>query len=59
MAVVGIDLGSQSTKVVILEADRILAAVTLKTGESGAVESRLAMEETLRRARLKRREKVE
>ena len=36
MAVAGIDVGSQSTKVVILEADRILAAVTLKTGESGA-----------------------
>jgi predicted CoA-substrate-specific enzyme activase len=53
MAVAGIDAGSQSTKVVILEGDRILAAVTLKTGESGAVESRLAMEEALRQARLK------
>jgi len=27
-------MGSQSTKVVILEEDRILAAVTLSTGES-------------------------
>ena len=36
LAVAGIDVGSQSTKVVILESDRILAAVTLKTGESGA-----------------------
>jgi predicted CoA-substrate-specific enzyme activase len=53
MAVAGIDIGSQSTKVVILESDRIHAAVTLKTGESGAVESRLAMEEALRQAGLK------
>jgi hypothetical protein len=30
MAVAGIDIGSQSTKVVILEGDRILAAVTEK-----------------------------
>jgi activator of 2-hydroxyglutaryl-CoA dehydratase len=28
MAVAGIDMGSQSTKVVILEGDRILAAVS-------------------------------
>jgi predicted CoA-substrate-specific enzyme activase len=53
MAVVGIDLGSQSTKVVILEADRILAAVILKTGESGESEARQAMEEALRQVRLK------
>jgi (R)-2-hydroxyacyl-CoA dehydratese activating ATPase len=53
MAVAGIDVGSQSTKVVILEADRILAAVTLKTGESGESEARQAMEEALRQARLK------
>jgi activator of 2-hydroxyglutaryl-CoA dehydratase len=30
MAVAGIDTGSQSTKVVILEDDQILAAVTLQ-----------------------------
>jgi predicted CoA-substrate-specific enzyme activase len=53
MAVAGIDVGSQSTKVVILEGDRILAAVTLKTGKSGESEAREAMEEALRRARLK------
>ena len=53
MADAGIDIGSQSTKVVILEGDRILAAVTLKTGESGDVEARLAMEEALRRSNLK------
>jgi len=53
MAVAGIDIGSQSTKVVILEGDRILAAVILKTGESGESEARRAMEEALRQARLK------
>ena len=53
MAVAGIDVGSQSTKVVILEGDRILAAVTLKTGESGEIEARQAMDEALRQARLK------
>jgi predicted CoA-substrate-specific enzyme activase len=53
MAVAGIDVGSQSTKVVILEADRTLATVTLKTGESGESEARQAMEEALRQARLK------
>jgi len=35
MAVAGIDMGAQSTKAVILEGGRILAAVTLQTGESG------------------------
>jgi (R)-2-hydroxyacyl-CoA dehydratese activating ATPase len=53
MAVAGIDVGSQSTKVVILEADRIVAAVILKTGESGASDARQAMEEALRQVRLK------
>src|SRR5512137_3009714 len=53
MAVAGIDVGSQSTKVVILEGDRILAAVTLQTGESGESEARQTMEEALRKARLK------
>jgi len=53
MAVAGIDVGSQSTKVVILEGGRILAAVILKTGESGESEARQAMEEALRQARLK------
>jgi predicted CoA-substrate-specific enzyme activase len=53
MAVAGIDVGSQSTKVVILEGDQILAAVTLKTGKSGESEALRAMEEALRQARLK------
>jgi predicted CoA-substrate-specific enzyme activase len=50
MAVAGIDMGSQSTKVVILEGDRILAAVALQTGESGESEARQAMEDALRQA---------
>jgi predicted CoA-substrate-specific enzyme activase len=53
MAVAGIDMGSQSTKVVILEGDRVLAAVTLHFGESGDSKARLAIEEALRQARLK------
>jgi len=53
MAVAGIDMGSQSTKVVILEGDRILAAVTLQTGDSGESEALQAMDEALRQACLK------
>lgn len=53
MAVAGIDMGSQSTKVVILDGGRILAAVTLKTGESAEIEARRAMDEALRQAQLK------
>jgi (R)-2-hydroxyacyl-CoA dehydratese activating ATPase len=52
MAVAGIDVGSQSTKVVILEGDRILAAAVVTMGESGEREARCAMEEALRRAGL-------
>ena len=52
MAVAGIDLGSQSTKAVILDGDRILAAVTLQTGESAEAEARQAMERALRQANL-------
>jgi (R)-2-hydroxyacyl-CoA dehydratese activating ATPase len=47
MVVAGIDMGSQSTKVVVLGDDGILAAVTLNTGESGESEARRAMEEAL------------
>jgi (R)-2-hydroxyacyl-CoA dehydratese activating ATPase len=53
MAVAGIDMGSQSTKVVILEGDRIVAALILITGESAANEARLAMEQALKQAHLK------
>jgi activator of 2-hydroxyglutaryl-CoA dehydratase len=35
MTVAGIDMGSQSTKVVILTDNRVFPAVTLQTGESG------------------------
>jgi len=38
---------------VILEADLTLAAVILKTGESGASDARQAMEQALTQARLK------
>jgi len=39
MAAAGPDMGLQSTKVVILEGDPILAAVTLETGESAENEA--------------------
>ncbi|MGE5361292.1 MAG: acyl-CoA dehydratase activase [Bacteroidales bacterium] len=52
-AVAGIDVGSQSTKVVILEADRILAAVTVTTGDSGESDAREALAEALRQAGLR------
>lgn len=45
-------MGSQSTKVLILEGDRILAAVTAKTGESAQTEARQAMELAVRQAHL-------
>jgi benzoyl-CoA reductase subunit D len=52
MAVAGIDMGSQSTKVVLLEGDRLLATVIVETGESAANEVRRAMDEALRIAGL-------
>jgi predicted CoA-substrate-specific enzyme activase len=52
MVVAGIDVGSQSTKVVILEGDRILTAVILQTRQSSESEARQAMDEALRRAGL-------
>ncbi|MBY5345056.1 hypothetical protein E0H35_20170 [Rhizobium leguminosarum bv. viciae] len=54
MAVVGIDLGSQSTKVVILEGDSIIGGASLQTGESAETEARMAVEEALRQTGLKR-----
>ena len=53
MAVAGIDVGSQSTKEVILEANQTLAAMILKTREPGASDARQAVEEAQRQARLK------
>ena len=53
MSVAGIDIGGLATKVVILEGDRILAATTLMTGETGETEAHKAMEEALRQAGLK------
>lgn len=52
MAVAGVDMGSQSTKVVLLEGDRIVAALTAMTGESAETEARQAMELALRQAHL-------
>ncbi len=54
MAVVGIDLGSQHTKAVILEGDRILGGASLQTGESAETEARMAVQEALRQTRLRR-----
>ena len=54
MAVVGIDLGSQSTKAVILEGDVILGGASLQTGESAETEARMAVQEALRQTGLKR-----
>src|SRR5512139_438109 len=54
MAVVGIDLGSQSTKVVILEGDVILGGASLQTGEPAETEARMAVQEALRQTGLTR-----
>ena len=54
MAVVGIDLGSQNTKVVILEGDEILGGASLQTGESAETEARMAVQEALQQTGLKR-----
>jgi predicted CoA-substrate-specific enzyme activase len=53
MAVAGIDMGSHSTKVVILEGDRIVAALILITGESAENEARQAMEQAVGQVHLK------
>jgi predicted CoA-substrate-specific enzyme activase len=54
MAVVGIDLGSDHTKAVILEDDKILGGASLSTGESAETEARMAVQEALRQAGRKR-----
>jgi predicted CoA-substrate-specific enzyme activase len=53
MTVAGIDVGSQSTKVVILKDNIILAAVILAAGETAVTDAQQAMEEALRKARLR------
>lgn len=53
MAVAGIDVGSQSTKVVILQGERILATVILTTGETSESDARQAMEDALHKANLR------
>jgi predicted CoA-substrate-specific enzyme activase len=54
MAVVGVDLGSQSTKAVILEGDEIVGGASLSTGESAETEARMAVQDALKQAGLKR-----
>ena len=54
MAVVGVDLGSQSTKVVILQGEEIVGGASLATGESAETEARMAVLEALKQAGLKR-----
>jgi predicted CoA-substrate-specific enzyme activase len=54
VAVVGIDLGSQHTKAVILEGDEILGGASLQTGESAETEARMTVQEALRQTGLTR-----
>jgi (R)-2-hydroxyacyl-CoA dehydratese activating ATPase len=54
MPVIGIDLGSQSTKVVILEGDKIVGGASLQTGESAETEARMTVQEALRQTGVKR-----
>jgi predicted CoA-substrate-specific enzyme activase len=52
MIVAGIDVGSLTTKVVILKDDKILSTSILSTGEEGAVIAQKAMDEALKKASL-------
>jgi predicted CoA-substrate-specific enzyme activase len=54
MAVLGIDLGSQHTKAVILDGDVILGGASLQTGESAETEARMTVQEALGQTGLKR-----
>lgn len=54
MAVVGVDLGSQSTKAVILNGNEIVGGASLQTGESAETEARMAVQEALKQAGLTR-----
>jgi (R)-2-hydroxyacyl-CoA dehydratese activating ATPase len=54
MAVVGIDIGSQNTKALIMEGDEILGGASLNTGESAETEARMAVQEALKQTGLKR-----
>ena len=56
MAVVGVDLGSQSTKAVILEGDEIVGGASMATGESAETEAKMAVQEALKQAGLKRKD---
>lgn len=54
MAVVGIDLGSQHTKAVILEGTQILGGASLNTGEPAEAEARMAVRQALESCGLQR-----
>lgn len=52
MITAGIDLGSLSTKVLILEDDNILSTSVLTTGEEGALVAKKAMDEAIKKANI-------
>jgi predicted CoA-substrate-specific enzyme activase len=52
MKVLGIDLGSHSTKVVILGGDTVLGSVSLQSSESAETEVRMAVDEAMRQSKL-------
>jgi (R)-2-hydroxyacyl-CoA dehydratese activating ATPase len=54
MAVMGIDLGSQHTKAVILDGDEIAGGASLSTGETAEMEARMAAKEALQQAGIER-----
>jgi predicted CoA-substrate-specific enzyme activase len=54
MAVIGIDLGSQHTKAVILDGDEIVGGASLSTGETAETEAGMAAREALGMAGLER-----
>jgi len=54
MKVIGIDLGSLSTKAMLLDGDQVLGSITLQSGESAETEARMAVDELLGQAGLTR-----
>jgi predicted CoA-substrate-specific enzyme activase len=56
MAVIGIDLGSQHTKAVILDGDEIAGGASLSTGETAETEARMAAKEALQQAGIERKD---
>lgn len=54
MHVIGLDLGSHSTKAVLLKGDTVLGSVSLQSGETAENEARLAVDEVLSKTGLTR-----